>query len=69
MTAKIPGAINVTTPAATDIVALGTSGPQSAQTTVLHLITNTLWTGIPTADPHVVGKIWSNAGVVTISAG
>lgn len=25
--------------------------------------------GLPTADPHVVGQAWSNAGVVTISAG
>lgn len=28
-----------------------------------------LFTGIPTADPHVVGALWNNAGVVTISAG
>lgn len=26
-------------------------------------------TGIPTADPHVVGAVWSNAGVLTVSAG
>jgi len=25
--------------------------------------------GLPTADPHVVGQLWSNAGVVTVSAG
>jgi hypothetical protein len=24
---------------------------------------------LPTADPHVVGQLWSNAGVVTVSAG
>ena len=24
---------------------------------------------LPAADPHVVGKLWNNAGVVTISAG
>jgi hypothetical protein len=24
---------------------------------------------LPTADPHVVGQIWSNSGVVTVSAG
>ena len=24
---------------------------------------------LPTADPHVVGKLWNNAGVVTVSAG
>lgn len=25
--------------------------------------------GVPTADPHVVGQIWANSGVLTISAG
>jgi hypothetical protein len=25
--------------------------------------------GVPTADPHVVGQVWNNADVVTISAG
>lgn len=24
---------------------------------------------IPTADPHVVGRVWANSGVLTISAG
>ncbi|MCA6098859.1 hypothetical protein [Bradyrhizobium australafricanum] len=24
---------------------------------------------LPTADPHVVGQLWANAGVVTVSAG
>ena len=24
---------------------------------------------LPTANPHVVGQIWSNAGVLTVSAG
>lgn len=24
---------------------------------------------LPTADPHVVGQVWSNAGVLTVSAG
>jgi hypothetical protein len=26
-------------------------------------------TGLPTADPNVVGALWSNAGVLTVSAG
>lgn len=26
-------------------------------------------TGLPTADPHVVGDVWLNAGVMTVSAG
>lgn len=25
--------------------------------------------GIPTADPHVVGQIWANSHVLTVSAG
>lgn len=25
--------------------------------------------GLPTADPHVAGELWSNSGVLTISAG
>lgn len=24
---------------------------------------------LPTANPHVVGQVWSNAGVLTVSAG
>jgi hypothetical protein len=24
---------------------------------------------LPTTDPHVVGQVWSNAGVLTVSAG
>ena len=24
---------------------------------------------LPTADPHVVGEVWRNAGVLTVSAG
>lgn len=26
-------------------------------------------TGLPTADPHVVGQLWSNNGVLTLSIG
>lgn len=26
-------------------------------------------TGLPTADPHVVGALWANAAVLTVSAG
>jgi len=28
-----------------------------------------LMTGLPTADPHFVGQLWNNAGVLTVSAG
>lgn len=30
---------------------------------------NLVASGIPTADPHVVDALWSNAGIVTVSAG
>lgn len=26
-------------------------------------------TALPIADPHVVGRLWANAGVLTVSAG
>lgn len=26
-------------------------------------------TAIPTSDPHVVGQLWANSGVLTVSAG
>jgi hypothetical protein len=25
--------------------------------------------GLPTSDPHVVNQVWSNAGILTLSAG
>jgi hypothetical protein len=28
-----------------------------------------VWSGVPTADPHVVGALWANTGVLTLSAG
>lgn len=28
-----------------------------------------MFTGLPTADPHVAGALWTNSGVVTVSAG
>lgn len=28
-----------------------------------------LFTGLPTADPHIVGALWLNSHVVTVSAG
>jgi hypothetical protein len=30
---------------------------------------NVNFTGIPTADPHVAGRLWSNGGVLTVSGG
>lgn len=28
-----------------------------------------IFSALPTADPHVAGQLWSNAGVLTVSAG
>ena len=52
------GAVTVTATfgAATSITDLTASG-----TVIL--------SGLPTADPHVVGQLWSNSGVLTVSAG
>lgn len=30
---------------------------------------NVIFTGLPTADPSVAGALWSNTGVLTLSAG
>jgi hypothetical protein len=27
------------------------------------------FTGLPTSDPHVAGRLWSNSGILTVSAG
>lgn len=53
------GAVTVTSTlgAATAVTSLSVSGG----TVIL--------TSLPTADPHVVGQLWSNAGVLTVSAG
>lgn len=50
------------------------SAPVNGTTTVdaaLKLSNGAKWipTAIPTADPHVVGQIWANTGVLTVSAG
>lgn len=55
------------------LVAGGTtvSAPLVPVVTAASLITalENLFAGIPTSNPHVVGQLWSNSGVVTISAG
>ena len=38
--------------------------------TVMGLIPTTfMMTGVPTSDPSVAGQVWSNSGVLTVSAG
>lgn len=49
--------------------------PQGGDSLVLGSITltvsgsNLIITGLPTSDPAVAGALWSNSGVVTVSAG
>lgn len=37
-------------------------------TTTLTASGAVIFSGLPTADPNVAGAIWSNAGVITLSA-
>jgi hypothetical protein len=50
------GAVGGNTPAAVTATALTASG-----TVIL--------SGLPTSDPSVAGQLWSNSGVLTVSAG
>lgn len=51
------------------------SRPQGGNSLVIGGITltvsgsNVIITGLPTSDPAVAGALWSNLGVVTVSAG
>lgn len=56
---------NATTGAVTVTSTLG------ASTSITNLTASgtVILSGIPTADPHVAGQLWSNAGVLTVSAG
>ena len=49
------GAVAATTLSATGAVALAGA--------------NIVITGLPTADPQVVGQLWNDGGVLTVSAG
>ena len=42
-----------------------------ASTSVTNLTASgiVIFSGLPTADPHVAGQVWSNSGVLTVSAG
>jgi hypothetical protein len=51
-------------------VAVGSGSGAQAQTETLKLKGgNVYMTNLPTADPHVVGVLWKNSGVLTVSAG
>lgn len=56
-------AVGVTTPLAGRFTTLTSSGVVSITNASVSM------TAIPTADPHVVGRLWANSGVLTISAG
>lgn len=51
------------------------SRPQGGNSLVIGAVTltvsgsNVVITGLPTSDPSVAGALWSNSGVVTVSAG
>lgn len=53
----------------------GVSLPQGGNSLVVGGVTftasgsNIVVTGLPTSDPAVAGALWSNSGVVTVSAG
>ena len=57
--------INATTGAVT------VTGTLGANTSVTTLTTSgaVIMTGLPTSDPVVAGQLWSNSGVLTVSAG
>lgn len=54
---------NTGTVASPSFTTFGTVIPSGA---TLPAVTNS---ALPAADPHVVGRLWSNSGVVTVSAG
>jgi len=54
-----------------DITKNATTGAVTENISISHNGTNSvvIISDLPTADPEVVGQIWSNAGVLTVSAG
>ena len=58
--------INSTTGAVT---VTSTLGATTAVTSLTVSGGTVIFTGLPTADPVVAGQLWSNAGVLTVSAG
>lgn len=50
-------------------VAAGGSIEMGANVTLAVAGANVVITGLPTADPSVAGALWSNSGVLTLSAG
>jgi hypothetical protein len=53
----------------TTVGGLTATGAVSMTGTVSLTNASVSMTNLPTADPHVIGRIWSNSGVMTVSAG
>ena len=51
------------------VVASGGSVDLGANVALTVSGTNVVITGLPTSDPGVAGALWSNTGVLTLSAG
>lgn len=51
------------------VISAGGSLDLGANITITVSGTNAIITGLPTADPSVAGALWSNSGVLTVSAG
>jgi hypothetical protein len=47
----------------------GTVVSTAAVVTALTTTGAVIMLDLPTADPHVLGRLWNNSGVVTVSAG
>jgi hypothetical protein len=54
-----------------DITKNATTGAVTENISITHDGTNSvvILTDLPTSDPSVAGQLWSNSGVVTVSAG
>jgi hypothetical protein len=54
-----------------DITKAANTGAVTENISITHDGTNSvvIFTDLPTADPEVVGQLWSNSGVLTVSAG
>jgi hypothetical protein len=46
-----------------------TAGLPATSTIVTDIAGVVTFPSLPTADPHVVGQVWANSGVLTVSAG
>lgn len=65
--ATIAGALT-----ATSTLATGSNAAIAGNCVVSGFLTgsgNVNFTGLPTSDPHVVGRLWRNSSIVTVSAG